>query len=79
MWCAIVVLLLLPLVAMQLTSEVDWTAFDFAVAAALLGSAGAATEAAMRFISTPWKRTAALLAVGTATLLIWANGAVGLA
>jgi hypothetical protein len=40
--------LLVPLVAMQFTSEVDWSLFDFAFAAALLAGAGLLLELAVR-------------------------------
>ena len=41
-------ILLLPLVAMQITDEVDWGLADFAVAGALLGGTGLLLERAAR-------------------------------
>jgi hypothetical protein len=41
-------ILLLPLVAMQVTDEVDWSLADFVVAAALLGGSGLLLELAAR-------------------------------
>ena len=39
--------LLVPLVAMQFTAEVDWSPFDFAFAAALVGGTGLLLDLAM--------------------------------
>jgi hypothetical protein len=44
MWGIISIMLLLPLVAIRFTNEVEWTAFDFAVAGGLLIGAGAVFE-----------------------------------
>jgi hypothetical protein len=41
-------ILLLPLVAMQITDEVDWTVTDFAIAGALVGGTGLLLERAAR-------------------------------
>lgn len=77
LWSAVALLLLAPLVAMQFTREVAWTASDFAFAAVLLVGAGLALELAA------WKlrgRTARLIAVGVilfVVALIWAEAAVG--
>lgn len=48
-WGSLVALLVLPALAMQLTSEVNWTASDFVFAAVLLGFVGAVVELAARF------------------------------
>ncbi len=78
MWAGIVALLVLPLLAMRFTVEVNWTAFDFVVAGCLLGGAGLAFELLSRRVRTVQQRLivgAALLAlVGT----LWVNGAVGI-
>lgn len=71
-------LLLLPLVAMQFTSEVRWTGFDFLVAALMLGAAGGAFELALRLSGLTVYRAGAALAILTAFLLVWINGAVGI-
>ena len=70
--------LLLPLAAMQLTDEVDWTASDFVFAALLIGGAGLAIELAVRRTGDRSYRAATGLAVAAAFLTIWSNGAVGI-
>jgi len=75
-WGGLVGLLLLPLVAMQFTDEVDWTPGDFIVAGVMLGSVGAAFELAARARSWAY-RGAAAAAIVAAFLLTWSNLAVG--
>ncbi|TNC70388.1 hypothetical protein FHG71_13010 [Rubellimicrobium roseum] len=70
--------MLLPLVAMQVTGEVDWTLSDFVAAGVLLGGAGLLLELALRRTSGPAERAATGLALATGLLLAWVNGAVGL-
>jgi hypothetical protein len=70
-------LLLVPLAAMQFSSEVQWSAFDFVAAYVLLSGAGLAYKMVTRRASTLPYRLAAALGVGTALLLTWANLAVG--
>lgn len=70
--------LLVPLIAMQFTSEVNWTLFDFVFAAVMFLSAGLAYEfLATRQGTIAYKAGAALAIVG-AFLLIWITGAVGI-
>lgn len=76
-WGAAGALLLLPLVAMQFTSEVQWTAGDFLFAALLIGGVGLAFELAVRVSASRSYRTGAALGLAAGFLLIWANGAVG--
>jgi hypothetical protein len=70
--------LLVPLVAMQFTDEVDWDPGDFVVAGALLFGAGLAYELVARRAATGAYRLAAGLTVATALFLVWSNLAVGL-
>ncbi|MDQ3139424.1 MAG: hypothetical protein M3Q15_01705 [Pseudomonadota bacterium] len=77
-WSIPVLLLLLPLGAMQFTNEVVWTASDFVFAAVLFGSVGLAFEVIMRKSSSLAYRSGAALAVITAFLTIWVNAAVGM-
>lgn len=70
--------LLLPLVAMQLSDEVNWTPFDFVIAGILLFSTGLAYELVARRSSRAAYRIAVGVALATALLLVWANLAVGL-
>lgn len=71
-------LLLIPLTAMQFTSEVNWTFLDFAFAGILLFGTGATYV----LIARRWNNTAYRLGVGVGVLagllLVWANAAVGL-
>lgn len=77
-WSIPAVLLLLPLVAMQVNDEVNWTASDFIFAAVLFGSVGLAFELIVRKSGSLAYRLGAGLAVLTVFLTIWANAAVGM-
>lgn len=77
-WSLVALALLAPLVAMQFTNEVNWGIEDFAVAALLLGGAGLALEAVLRFVRGTGARIGLGLAIGAALLLVWAELAVGL-
>jgi hypothetical protein len=76
-WAVAALALLLPLVAMQLTDEVDWDEIDFAVAGALLFGACGAWELARR-TGTIAYRAAVGVAVVATLVLIWINLAVGI-
>jgi hypothetical protein len=71
-------ILLIPLAAMQFTGEVNWSLTDFVFAAVLLLCTGLLFEVAMRKGNNLAYKAAAVLAIGTAFLLIWANMAVGI-
>ncbi|WP_412062114.1 serine hydrolase domain-containing protein [Rubrivirga sp. IMCC45206] len=76
-WSLAALVLVAAAVGTRVTDEVTWTLFDFAVAAGLLAAVGLAFEAvARRTASTPY-RWGAALALGTAFILVWALGAVG--
>ena len=77
-WGLGALLLLLPLVAMQFTREVNWTASDFLFAGMLVGALGLVIELAGRRTTDRTYRAAVGIAAITAFLLVWANGAVGL-
>jgi hypothetical protein len=77
-WGAAALVLLIPLVAMRFTDEVDWEPGDFAVAALLLGGVGLAFELAVRWSRDSDYRAAAGLGLLGALLLAWVNGAVGI-
>jgi hypothetical protein len=70
--------LLVPLVAMQFTEEVDWSLFDFAFAAVLLGGTGFLIELAVRMPSTIVYRAATTVMGLVAIVLGEADDAPGL-
>lgn len=78
-WAAVTgAVLLVPLIAMRFTGEVDWTVSDFVFAAVLIFGVGVAWELAVR--TTPdWAYRAGVgVALAAAFLLIWINAAVGI-
>ena len=77
-WSIPVLLLMLPAVAMQFTSEVNWTVSDFIFAALMFASVGLAFELIVRTSDSLAYRFGAGLAVIGAFLTIWVNGAVGM-
>lgn len=77
-WGAAALLLLLPLVAMRFTAEVNWTASDFVFAGFLFGSVGLAFEFIVAKSDSLAYRCGAGLAVIAAFLTVWVNGAVGM-
>jgi hypothetical protein len=77
-WGTAALLLLLPLVAMQFTDEVDWTLSDFIVMGAMLSAACGAYELATRMTGNRAYRAAVGVAVVAAFLLVWVNLAVGI-
>lgn len=77
-WSAAALVLLIPLVAMLFTSEVNWSVADFVFAAVLLLSVGIPLELAVRKTGDAAYRVAAGIALGAAFMLVWANAAVGI-
>jgi hypothetical protein len=71
-------ILLLPLVAMRYTDEVNWTLGDFIFASVLLGGTGTLLVLVKRMANTTAYRAAAVIALVATFLLIWVNGAVGI-
>ena len=70
--------LLLPLVAMQFTSEVQWSASDFLVAGILLFGTGLLIEMVLRKTKKGVLRILAVLGVLLLFLLTWLELAVGI-
>jgi hypothetical protein len=73
-----VLLLLVPLIAMQFTNEVDWSAADFMIMGLLIFGTGSSYVLVTRSMTNLFTRAAAALGIGTTLLMIWANLAVGL-
>ena len=75
---AAIMLLLLPLFAMQVTDEVDWDVADFAVFGAMLVAAGGTFVLAARTTGNKAYRAAVGVTLAAAFLLLWVTGAVGI-
>jgi len=71
-------LLLLPLVAMQFTNEVKWDGADFVFAGVVFGGIGIAFEVAFSASRRPAYRAAVAAAVAASYVIVWANAAVGM-
>ncbi len=71
-------LLLIPLIAMQFTDEVDWSLFDFIIMGILLLGTGLMCELVMRKVKKTGNRIAIIIAILAAFFLIWAELAVGI-
>ena len=77
-WSAAALMLLLPLLAMQVTDQVVWDVADFAIFGALLVGVGVTYELAARKTGSTAYRSAVGLALAAAFILLWVNGAVGI-
>lgn len=71
-------LLAVPLIAMQFTTEVTWSAPDFLVGGALLFGTAILIELALRIAKTRAARILLCAAILILTFLIWAELAVGI-
>ena len=72
------ILLLIPLVAMQFTNEVNWDLADFAVMGVLLLSTGFACEFVLRKVTSTKNRILLCGIILTILLIVWAELAVGI-
>lgn len=73
-----VILLIIPLVAMQFTTDVNWSVSDFIIMGGLIFGTGVSFVFVMKYAINFVYRIAMLGAFGTTFLLVWANLAVGL-
>ena len=71
-------LLLIPLIAMQLTDEVDWSFFDFIIMSALLTITGLLIGIVVKKIKYYQYRKVFILIIVMMFFLIWAELGVGL-
>jgi hypothetical protein len=71
-------ILLIPLVAMQFTDEVDWSAFDFVIMGILLLGTGLLSELVFRIVNNKLNRILILMGILFIFFLIWAELAVGI-
>jgi len=74
----ITLLLCIPLLAMQFTTEVNWTASDFIVAAILLFGTGMVSEMVLRKVKSSKNRILICGIVLVILLLVWIELAVGI-
>ncbi len=71
-------ILLIPLIAMQFTSEVDWDGRDFLIMGMLLFGTGCLIEFALRKLKSTKSRIIACGIILAALFLVWAELAVGI-
>lgn len=71
-------ILLIPLIAMQYTDEVNWSTMDFMVMGAMLLGTGVLIEGAIRTVQKKDNRIAIIALIVLAFLLVWAELAVGI-
>ncbi|WP_242919792.1 hypothetical protein [Pontibacter liquoris] len=74
----VVGILLIPLIAMQFTEEVDWNLIDFMVMGTLLLGTGLLAELVIRKVRNRDYRIGIIALILVALLLIWAELAVGI-
>lgn len=74
----IAIILCIPLIAMQFTNEVNWSATDFVAMGILLLSAGLGCELTIRRVKKFEYRVAICLAILAAFFIIWVELAVGI-
>lgn len=75
---ALSVFLLLPLIAMQFTTEVNWNLFDFLTMGILLFSVAIAVEFVLCIFRTKTQRLVLLAIIAILFMVIWAELAVGI-
>ena len=75
---AVFLLLLVPLIAMSYTEEVNWTLTDFIVAACLLLATGLTIDLLIRKVKKVNYRIAMVLTVIAVLAIVWVQLAVGL-
>ena len=71
-------ILLLPLIAMQFTNEVNWSLFDFIIAGVLLFGMGILLDLILSKVNKIGYRIALVIALFILLILIWAELAVGI-
>lgn len=71
-------ILLIPLIAMQFTNEVNWSLFDFVVAGILLLGTGLTIELVLRKVKQTRHRILLCAAIILALLVVWVELAVGI-
>ena len=77
-WGGAIALLLLPLVAMQFTHEVNWTVSDFIFAGVIFAVVGGTFELAVRASGNRAYRAGVAVALAGGFFTVWINLAVGI-
>lgn len=77
-WGACLGLLLLPLIAMQFTAEVNWNLTDFLVAGALLFGTGLLIELALRKLQGKKYKELVIIGIVLLAVLLFMEMAVGI-
>lgn len=78
LFAATLAVLLVPVIAMQFTSEVNWSPGDFLVAGILLFGAALLADVVLRNIRSKGKRIGLLAVIIIILILIWIELAVGI-
>ncbi len=71
-------LLLIPFIAMQFTSEVNWSPLDFVIMGILILTAGLICETVIRKVKDHNNRIVFCVVILAVLLLLWAELAVGI-
>ena len=71
-------LLLIPLIAMQLTNEVNWSFFDFIIMGVLLAITGLLIGIILQKVENSKNRLILIITIVMMFFLIWAELAVGI-
>lgn len=74
----VALILLIPLIAMQFTNEVDWHLSDFVIMGILLLGTGLLCEFVLRTVRNKDYRIGLVLIILVGLFLIWAELAVGI-
>ena len=77
MWAGATLLLLLPMVAMQFSADVEWDVADFATFGLMLLMACGTCELTMRITKSRTHRALMAIAVTAVFMLVWLELAVG--
>ena len=77
-YSSVAVILSIPLIAMQFTKEVNWTASDFLIMGALLFTTAFAVDFVLKKVKTFKSRLILVFGILALLILIWAEMAVGI-
>lgn len=75
---SVVFILLVPIIAMQFSDEVNWSPFDFVVAGGLLLALGLLCEFVIRKAKHEGNRAVIIIVILIAFFLTWAELSVGI-